>query len=81
MVLLKKESQVDLMEELQDDDEAGGVEGGEEEDKGNRQIELQLPITTLSRKLRIGDDRCLVGISFISYISWSSFHILPILEY
>lgn len=54
------------MEELQDDDDMGGIEGGErvEEDGDkviNRQIELQLPITALSRKLRIGDDRSFVG--------------------
>lgn len=58
------------MEELQDDDDAGGIEGGERVEDGdkviNRQIELQLPITALSRKLRIGDDRSFVGV-FLSF--------------
>jgi hypothetical protein len=72
VMLSKKESPVNLMEELQDDDDAGGeVEGGERVEDGddkvlNKQIELQLPVTALSKKLRIGDDLSFVDIPFIA---------------
>jgi hypothetical protein len=58
VVIVKKDVEIDIQEELEDDRE----EGEEELEKTTlNQMEIQISTSSLNKGLRIGDDRTFIG--------------------
>jgi hypothetical protein len=75
VLVLKKETEIDLEEELEDDKEEGEEEG-EVEKNNSKQMEIQMPVSALNKTIRVGDGHNFVGTYY--FLNKIASHSLPL---